>query len=174
MHRRRLLKATVISPVVVLLGTPALASNVLETKTFVFTLPDGWVRDLHTDPVSARGPNGELLEISSSRISGPPGDSPELARIRANVEASGVRTLRLGESEPGLTVERPITRAVLIDDVVLNEVVYHARDTGWKIAQFSVTGPRTAVFISLRVPGGRVASIGAVRAAITRIQWVAQ
>lgn len=151
----------------------ALASNVLETQTFALTLPSGWRRDLGTDPVSARGPQGEMLQIASSRIAGPPGESSELADIRASIEAAGLRTLRLGEAEAELRVEKAVTRTVLLDGVVLHEVVYHARDTGWKIAQFFVLGPRVAVFVSLRVPGERVQSIEAVRGAVLGIKWVA-
>jgi hypothetical protein len=124
--------------------------------------------------VSARGPNGELVQISSSRITGPAGASQEVSDIRANMEAIGVRTLRLAEGEANLKVEKPVTRTLLTNGAVLNEVVYHATDTGWKVAQFSILGPRTAVFISLRVPGTQVASVGAIRNAVTGIAWVAQ
>ena len=151
----------------------AFGSNVLETSTFEFTLPDGWERNLDTDPVSARGPYGELLQISSSRIRGPGGASRELQEIRKEVEAVGVRTLRLAESEPGLIVETPISRAMLDNGIVLNEVVYRANDSGWKIAQFSVIGPRTSILVSLRVPSEKKSSIGLIRGAITRIRWAA-
>jgi hypothetical protein len=149
------------------------ASNILETSTFVFTLPESWERDLHSSPISARGPSGELLQISSARITGPSGKSRELDGIREELEAVGVRTLRLAETESGLAVEKPITRVVLPNGSILNEVTYRARDTGGESVQFSVLGPRTAVLVSLRVSSAQTETVAAVRAAILRIQWIA-
>ena len=165
MRRRKL-----FSSIALLLPGLTWASNILETQTFVLTLPKGWVRNLDTSPVSARGPQGETLQISSSRIKGA-GDPTELAQIRKEMEEIGLKTLRLAESEPGLTIEAAITRSEPSNGVVLNEVTYLAKDTGWRIAQFSVLGPRTAILVSVRIPKGNYSSLGELRKSIRAIAW---
>jgi len=165
-----MLRRALLRGIVLWLPGLASASNILETQTFVLTLPKGWVRDLDTNPVSARGPQGEMLQISSSRIRGS-GDPNELAQIRQEMEDIGLKTLRLGESEPGLVVETAIARSEPSPGVVLNQVVYLVKETGWRIAQFSALGPRTSVLISVRIPKGNTRSLAEIRKAVQAIAW---
>lgn len=163
----------IIASALLLLSSRVSASNIIETQTFVLTLPAGWNRNLSTRPVSAVGPGGELLQISSSRLRGS-GSETEAALIRTQMEEIGVKTLKLAESEPTFIVEKALARTQLTNGAVLNEVLYFAKDSGWYIAQFSMLGPRTSVLVSLRIPRDRRQSVDLVRESVTRIEWIAE
>jgi len=148
----------------------AIASETIETPSFVLTLPSRWTASMYTKPVSAKGPAGELLQLSSTVLSGQ-GSADEAARVMRQVEEKAVKAMRLAESDPALVTVAPLKRTVLPSGVAVHEMLSRARDGKALFAQFAATGPRSVVLVSLDAPATAAASVGAIRESVVGIKW---
>lgn len=108
-------RGVLVGTVVLALVTGALAADRIETSTFVLTLPDGWTVNANTKPLSARGPKGEALSLSSAALSGQP-SAEEAARIMREAEARALTVVQMGESKAGMVTVVPLekTRTILL------------------------------------------------------------
>jgi len=148
----------------------AMAGATIETSSFALTLPDGWIQNLASKPVSARGPRGELLQISSSGVTGQP-TPQESARILREIEEVAVRSMGRAAADPALVTVTPLKKTMLPSGATLHEMVSKSRDGRSLLAQFSATGPRALVLLTVELPASAASSIDAVRASVAAIQW---
>ncbi|MBK8073877.1 MAG: hypothetical protein IPK34_18440 [Ramlibacter sp.] len=152
-----------------LLSTPAIAADVLETASFAMTLPVGWVKNLQSKPVSARGPNGELLQVSSAKLQGS-GATAEAQRIRAEMEQNVLRSIEHAANDPQLKTVTPLRKTQTPSGATVHELISQANDRTW-FAQFGAIGPSTVLLVTLEAPATSQASIAAVRQAVSSIKW---
>ncbi|SFU31910.1 hypothetical protein SAMN05216350_101294 [Polaromonas sp. YR568] len=150
-------------------SSPAVAADVLETASFAMTLPAGWVKNLQTKPVSARGPDGELLQLSSAKLQG--GGTPaEAQKIRAEMEQNVLRSIERAASDPELKVVVPLRRTQGSPGVAVYELISQANDNSW-FAQFAALGPSTVLLVTVEAPATAQTSIVAVRQSVLSIKW---
>jgi hypothetical protein len=109
------------------LSTPAVAAEVLETGSFAMTLPAGWVKNLQSKPVSAQGPNGELLQVSSVKLQGS-GAPSEAKRIRVEMEQNIVRAIERAANSPELKTVKAMRQTQIGSGVTMHEMVSEASD----------------------------------------------
>jgi hypothetical protein len=153
-----------------LVGT-AVAGQTIETDSFSLTLPDHWIPDLTTKPVSAKGPRGELLHVSSTVIQGS-GPANETERLRRELEAAVVRAMQRTASDPSMITVKPLAATTLPSGATLHEAVSRTRDGKSLVAQFALMGPPSVVLVTLDTPAASAtASIAAIRAAVSAIRW---
>ena len=152
-----------------LLSTPVVAADVLETASFSMTLPAGWVKNLQTKPVSARGPSGELLQVSSAKLQGT-GTSAEAQRIRAEMEQNVVRSIERAANDPQLRTVSPLRKSQSSSGATVHEMISQANDRTW-FAQFGAVGPSTVLLVTLEAPAASQASIAAIRQSVSAIKW---
>jgi len=161
---------TLLALVLAIVGT-AVAGPTIETDSFLLTLPDQWVPDLTTRPVSAKGPRGEVLRVSSTVIQGS-GSADEAMRLRRDLEAAVVRAVQRTASDPSLVTVKPLATTTLSSGVTLHEAVSRTRDGKALVAQFALMGPPSVVLVTLDTPAAPAsASIEAIRAAVAAIRW---
>ena len=147
------------------------AGETIETSSFALTLPDRWVADVTTRPVSAKGPRGETLQVSSTVISGS-GSAGETARLRRELEEVVLRTVQRTLSDPALITLKPLATTALPSGATLHEAVSKTRDGKAVLAQFALMGPPSVVLVTLDAPAGSAPdSIEAIRAAVIAIRW---
>jgi len=147
------------------------AGPTIETDSFSLTLPDRWVADLTTKPVSAKGPRGEVLHVASTVIRGS-GSADESARLRRDLEAAVLRSVQRTASDPALVTVKPLAMTTLPSGVTLHEAVSRTRDGKALLAQFAVMGPPSVVLVTLDAPAASgTSSIDAIRAAVTAVRW---
>jgi hypothetical protein len=150
------------------LSTPAAGADVLETVSFAMTLPAGWVKNLQTKPVSARGPNGELLQVSSAKLQGS-GSPAEAKKIRMEIEQNLLRSIELGASDPRLKTVEPLRKSTS-SGVIMYEMISQAKDESW-FAQFGAIGLNTVLLVTLEAPAKSETSVAAVRQSMSSIKW---
>lgn len=160
--------ALVVSAMLVM-ATGARAAETIETSSFALTLPDRWTPDLTTRPVSARGPAGELLQVSSSTLSGEAGE--EAAGIMRQVEDAATRSMRKVEADPTLTTVTPLRKRPLPSGGTMHEMLSRTRDGQSLFAQFCATGPRTVVLVTVQLPAAAGRSVDAIRQSVLRLRW---
>jgi len=147
------------------------AGETLQTDSFALTLPDRWVGNFRARPISAKGPAGELLQISPTSLSGQ-GSAEEVARILRQVEEKAVQTMRTAESNSALVTVTPLKKRTLPSGATLHEMLSKSRDGKSLFAQFAARGPRSLVFVTLELPASAGASVDAIRRAMVGIRWV--
>ena len=153
-----------------LVGT-AVAGQTIETDSFALTLPDQWIPDLTTKPVSAKGPRGEVLHVSSTVIHGS-ASADEAARLRRDLEAAVLRAIQRTASDPSMVAVKPLATTTLPSAATLHEAVSRTRDGKSLVAQFALMGPPSVVLVTLDTPAASAsASIEAIRAAVSAIRW---
>jgi len=161
--------AIVVWGVLAMVGSVG-AGETIETDSFALALPDRWIPDLRTKPISAKGPAGELLQVSSSSLSGQ-GSAEEGARIMRQVEEKAIKSMRLAEADPALLTVAALKRTTLPSGVTLHEMLPKSRDGKSLFAQFAVSGPRSLVLVTLELPASAAASVDAVRKGVVGIRW---
>jgi len=149
---------------------PAGAGETLETDTFTLTLPDRWTRDLTTTPVSARGPAGEFLQISSSTLKGE-GTGAEATEVMRQVEDAATRSMRKVEADPTLTTVTPLRKRPLASGGTLHEMLSRTRDGSALFAQFCAAGPHTVVLVTVQLPATAARSVDVIRQSVLRLRW---
>jgi hypothetical protein len=142
--------------------------NVIATASFLLTLPQSWVIDLSTQPTSARGPAGEVLEISSKAIQGT-GSAEEEAQLRSEMTQLVARVLERAAAGPGLVTVQSLKRTEN-DGIVMHEMLSQTNQGAW-FAQFGITGPATVLLLTLHTSLDATETIRAVRDAIVAIRW---
>lgn len=140
---------------------------VLETDSLRIELPEGW-RVRQTQPVSAVGPDGEILKISSFSISGD-GPAAELEHIRAEVTEKLKNNIARAAEEPVFknfsgvaetsTVHGPFYSASLL-----------SIDGKQVFMQYGVLGPRTFIYANCQFPIA-AESRDAVLTALKAVEW---
>ena len=168
-HGRAVWLAVVVAA---LLGLPAgaQAGETLETERFALVLPDRWTADRTTSPVSARGPGGELLQLSASSLTGE-GSPEDAARIMRQVDEAATRSMRAAELDPTLITVTPLKSRRLAAGGTLHEMLSRTRDGQSLFAQFCATGPRTAVLVTVQLPTISARSVDAIRQSMIRLRW---
>jgi hypothetical protein len=163
--------AALVVPALLVMATGAHAGETIETSSFALTLPDRWTPDLTTQPISARGPAGELLQVSSSTLAGE-GPAEETAGIMRQVEDAATRSMRKVEADPTLTTVTPISKRPLPGGGTMHEMLSRTRDGQSLFAQFCATGPRTVVLVTVQLPAAAGRSVDAIRQSVLRLRWV--
>ena len=152
--------------------SPAAASAwaLIETKSFRCKLPQDWVADLKSRLVSAKGPRGELLQLTVSGLSGK-GSAQEARSIVQNVEQRALAAALAAEKDGGFQTTKPLASRQLPSGFNFHQMVSTSKDEKQWLAQFVVTGPRAVVLATLDLPAASASSIEAVAASLQNIQW---
>lgn len=146
------------------------AGPTIETNSLRLTLPDGWATDLKSKPVSAKGPRGELLQLSVSSLSGQ-GSAQEARAIIQKVEERALAALQAGEKDSGFKVTSPLKAEKLPTGSNFHRSVATSGDGTKMLASFVSVGPRTVILATLDLPSAAAASIEAIAASLKSIQW---
>jgi hypothetical protein len=154
-------------------GESTAAANawaLIETKSFRCTLPVDWVADLKSRLVAAKGPRGELLQLTVSGLSGK-GSAQEARAIVQNVEQRALAAALAAEKDGGFQTTRPLTSRQLPSGFNFHQMVSTSKDEKQMLAQFVVTGPRAVVLATLDLSAASASSIEAVATSLQQIQW---
>src|SRR5262245_46153819 len=159
----------------VFLGALALAATagagpVIETKSLRYTLPDGWVANLASRPISAKGPQGELLQVTVSSLSGQ-GSAPDARAIVRSVEERALAAVRAAEKESGFRTTKPLTSEQLPNGSSFHQLVSTSTDGKKVLAQFVVVSPRAVILATLDLPSVATSSVEAIGQSLRNIQW---
>lgn len=146
------------------------AGPTIETNSLRLTLPDHWVTDPRSKPVSAKGPRGELLQLSVSSLSGQ-GSAQEARAIIQNVEQRALAALQASERDSGFEVTSPLKAEKLPNGSNFYRSVATSPDGTKMLASFVAAGPRAVILATLDLPSSAAASIEAIAASIKNIQW---
>lgn len=147
------------------------AGQLIATNSWEFTAPTGWVVDLTTMPVQAKGPAGELLQFSSYSIQ-PETQGAEAKTIRAEVEGNVVLAMQSAGEESPLNIIQPLKSTVLSNGVLFQEIASQSSNGKFLLTQFSMLGPHAAVLVTLDTDSSSSSSIEAVRSALLETKWV--
>ena len=79
--------------------------------------------------------------------------------------------MRRAAADPALVTVTPLKKTVLPSGATLHEMVSKSRDGRSLLAQFSATGPRSLVLLTVELPASASSSVDAVRASVAAIQW---
>ena len=144
---------------------------VLESSTFRLTLPEGWQLDVHSTPVAGRGPSGEAVIVSASRMDGDQrtafGSSLHhqlLANARTQMEKAA--------SHPRLTVIQPPTEQPVGEGNTFLEMRLISGDGETIVAQFAMAGYSSVVLVAFESPARHAESLERIRDAVMRIEWI--
>jgi hypothetical protein len=143
------------------------AGPVLETKSLRYTLPDGWVADLTSRSVSAKGPQGELLQVTVSSLAG---QGTEARAFVRNVEERALAAMRAAERESGFRTTRPLASERLPNGANFHQLVSTSSDGKKVLAQFLIVSPRAVVLATLDLPSAATSSIETVSHSLRRIE----
>ncbi len=147
------------------------SAEIIETNSFSYTLPSSWKANLKSKPLSASGPNGELLQLSVSSVTkaGNPKEAGELLR---EIEGNAATSMTQTAADPQLVTTMPLKRSKLKSGFTLQEMASKTKDGQVVFAQFAITGPRSVLFATLECPASKgMAAISAIRESLTQIQW---
>jgi hypothetical protein len=143
----------------------------IETNSLRLTLPDRWTPDLRSKPISAKGPRGELLHLSSADLSGQ-GSPQEKRAVMQKVEERALAAMQAAEKDSGFKVTTPLKTEKLPNGRNFHRSVATSRDGTKLLASFVAVGPQTVVLATLDLPSSSVASIEAIEASLKGIQWL--
>jgi hypothetical protein len=130
-------------------GSPRAAPNVIQTSSFKVELPAGWTVNLKTDPVSATGPDGQTLEVSSFAVSGS-GSSSELEAVLASLAERLKSTMLRAASNEMFAPGARTSERNLPGGVKFIEAHAKALDSSMVFAQVGLVHARTAAYINGR------------------------
>ncbi|WP_157281600.1 hypothetical protein [Methyloversatilis universalis] len=149
-------------------STDAPSSNVLETPTLRIVLPPDWKVKLRTSPISAVGPRGEVLKVTSFAVTGN-GTPEELAGIRTELLGKLHRTIEATAAEPVFTEFSGVTEETLPSAMLLVATLKSVRG-GFAFWQFGLLGASTALYANCQFPP-TASSQESVSAAIRGTEW---
>jgi hypothetical protein len=137
-----------------LLGSIALGVSVLfgiaqaetiETDSLSISLPKNWKPHISSNPVSATGPNGELLQFSFKVVTGIR-SAAEALFVLEEVERNAATAMLHGAADPDLETILPLSKRQLENGTVIQELISNTKDGKHTLAQFSVRGSRSLIF----------------------------
>jgi hypothetical protein len=152
------------------LAATVAAGETLQTESFSLTFPDRWVGNFKTKPFSVKGPAGEILQLSSSSLSGL-GSAEETAGVMRQVEDAAVKSMRQAESNPALVTVTPLKKTKLPSGATMHEMLSKSRDGKSLLAQFTAIGPRSVVLVTLESPAASASSVDAIRKSVAGMRW---
>jgi hypothetical protein len=153
------------------MANSAFAEDAIETTSFTYVLPTGWKANLRSRPVSAKGPNGELLQLSVSSVT-ESGSPAEAEKVLRQVEANASKSMLEAAADSKLTTTMALKKSKLENEVTFHEIVSRTKDGAVVFAQYSATGPRSVLLATLEAPASSAsASAARVRESLTQIKW---
>ena len=146
------------------------ASQPIETNSFRYVPPAGWVVNLTTRPVSIVGPAKELLQLTTKNVSGA-GTDAEAKGILKDVEGAGVRSIERVIKEDNLRLVRPASRRLLPNGAAITELEARSQDGMRTLLGFVIVGPRSVLLATLDASGNAQTAISAIRQSFEAIRW---
>jgi hypothetical protein len=149
-------------------GAGKASSRILESESLRIVLPPKWKVHRDATRASARGPDGEILKITSFSIGGG-GPSQELAEIRAELVAKLRRTIEQTAGEDvfkefsGITEEQTPSATVVF-------AALKSREGGFSFWQYGLAGPAAGLYANCQFPPG-AKSADAILAAVKAAEW---
>ena len=143
-------------------------ASIVESDSLRIVLPPKWKVRRDANPISARGPEGEILKVTSFSISGG-GPSQELAEIRAELVMKLRRTIEQTASEEVFTGFSGITEEQMPSATLLFATL-KSRKGEFSFWQYGLVGPRTGVYANCQFPPGAT-STQAMLAAVKAVEW---
>jgi hypothetical protein len=149
-------------------GFGTASARVLESGSLRIVLPPRWKVARAATRASARGPDGEILKITSFSISG---DSPpeQLPEIRAEVVAKLRRTIEQTAGEDvfkefsGITEEQTPSATLVF-------AALKSKQGGFSFWQYGLVGPAAGLYANCQFPP-EAASAETVLAAVKAVEW---
>jgi hypothetical protein len=149
-------------------GFGTASARVLESGSLRIVLPPKWEVRRDATRASARGPDGEILKITSFSISG---DNPteELPEIRAEVVAKLRRTIEQTAGEDvfkefsGITEEQTPSATLVF-------AALKSKERGFSFWQYGLVGPAAGLHANCQFPPG-AASAETILAAVKAVEW---
>ena len=151
-------------------ASAAAAGPSIATETFVLELPEGWITNLNAKPVEARGPGGEVLQLSTAKYSGS-GRPDDVRAAVKDLERIALKVVRAVEEDAQFRTTQPLLTKRMPTGDVIHSIVSASRDGQMNFAQFVNVGPRAVVLVSLEVSNSTRSSIEVIRRAVEDTKW---
>jgi hypothetical protein len=165
-----LLKHVLVAIAIGTLSVDIYAGEILETRSIAITLPSGWTEQANTNPISATGPAGELLQLTVIGSSTQAGTSPSAASL-AKAEDAAVAAMQAAASSQDLNILLPLTSVQLQSGVFMHEVVSRSKDGARVLLQMSLRGPNGVVLATMEGLASSGAQLAEVRKSLLAARW---
>lgn len=150
---------------IALLSGVAGAGEKIETDSLSITLPQGWKPNLKSNPISAAGPSGELLQLTLKTAAG--GENPsEAAQILSEAEQKVATIMQQITADQKYVTVTPFKGSTLVNGASFQEIVSQTKDGKQVLAQFSLRGSQSFFFATYEAAVSPQKSLPDIRQAL--------
>ena len=141
--------------------SPALAADSIETSSVVVPLADGWHEQAGSQPISAKGPGQELMELTLVRAGSTKSlDAAEKAGISAIMKAAS-----------GMKVVMPLKSFSMPNGTRVSEIVSQSQDGDRLLVGVSLRGPSAIVVATMEGPSASGSVLAKARGQLLSLRW---
>ena len=146
----------------------AFAADLIETRSVVVPLADGWHERGGSSPISATGPDQELMQLTvvAARTSA---EHPDLARSLESAEASAIGVLTSNARE--MVVIAPLKSFSIPNGTHANNLIFQSKDGSQVLLGAVLRGPSSVVLATIEGPTASGNRLGEAFTQLLAIRW---
>lgn len=141
----------------------------IETDSFLFQLPEGWVTQELSKQPKIVGPNNELVILSSVKVSGS-GNPEELRKIIAELKNNLISSMEGAANQPELVMLGSVNQ-IAGKNFPLYYLQAETKDKSYFLDQYGVIHTKNVLLITVEGKMEFKQSSSVVRKAIETIKW---
>lgn len=142
-------------------SSPASAQDSIETKSVVIPLASGWHEQPGSKPISAEGPNRELMKLTVV--------SAESSESLGSAESAAISALWSGAA--GMKIVSPLKSFTLPSGTRVNELISQSEDGARVLVGTVLRGTSSIVLATLEGPSASGSVLAAARVQLLSLRW---
>ena len=144
------------------------AADAIETSSVIVPLATGWHEVTGGSPISAAGPDHELMELTVVAVR-PSDEHPNLARSLDSAEAAAVSSLT--SNKAAMMVVAPLKDFSLPNGTHVNDLIFQSADGRHLLLGVVLRGPSSVVLATIEGASASGNRLGDALVQLLALQW---